>query len=353
MKTLLHSPHAAFLLAAILLTGCTSPAPSPRPSLGALPPTASAPPQPLSSRTPLLGETDVPPADPSPTLIPVQLVAGNDGAPLLKVYIVSAETIEEMPIETYLQGVLAGEMKNDWPMEALKAQAIIARTFALKFIGDKGGSVYPGADVSTDVTEAQAYDAAGINSRVREAIEATRGLVITYDGELAYTWFHSHAGGITAMAKEGLEWEKEEPPYIHSVPSAESPNAPANVAAWSASFPMESVRAALTEMGFRFPALGSISIGERGPSGRVTTFDIDGTPVTAPSLRVRLGASVFKSTLLTHAAIEGGNLVLRGSGYGHGVGLSQWGAYDMAERGSSAQEIIEKYYTGVAVEKLW
>ena len=89
-----------------------------------------------------------------------------------------------MDIETYVMGVLAGEMKNDWPEEALKAQAILARTFVLKFIETKD-SKYDGADISTDVSEAQAYSEADINDKVRAAVEETRGLVMSYEGELA------------------------------------------------------------------------------------------------------------------------------------------------------------------------
>ncbi len=339
---------ASLMLAAALLpvTGCAGkPSPSPSPSATTSPPSRVVTQRPVSSATPSQVGT-------LPEL-PGKLQTGADGEPTLKVYLTKQKSIEEMPIETYLEGVLAGEMKNDWPLEALTAQAIIARTFALKFIEDKGGSMYEGADVSTDVKEAQAYNAQGVNERVRQAIEETRGMVIAYRGELTYTWFHAHAGGITAQAKEGLEWEGEEPPYIQSIESSESDKAPKDSAEWTASFPMAQVEAALSEMGFNFKKISSIKPGEKGPSGRTITFDIDGTPVTAPSLRVRLDPSKFKSTLITSAGIENGNLVIRGKGYGHGVGMSQWGAYGMADQGKTAEEIIEHYYTDVEVIQMW
>ena len=92
-----------------------------------------------------------------------QLKQNASGVPLLDVYVLADEKVETMDMETYLQGVLAGEMKNDWPMEALKAQAILARTFVLKFVDEKE-SRYEGAQISTDIEEAQAYDAASITT---------------------------------------------------------------------------------------------------------------------------------------------------------------------------------------------
>ena len=88
--------------------------------------------------------------------LPDGLEVGEDGIPVLTVYDANAEALAEMDVETYVAGVVAGEMKNDWPLEALKAQAILARTFLLKFCQDKR-SKYEGADISTDVAEAQAY----------------------------------------------------------------------------------------------------------------------------------------------------------------------------------------------------
>ena len=88
--------------------------------------------------------------------LPDTIRTDEKGIPVMDVYITGEERVEEMDIETYLCGVLAGEMKNDWPMEALKAQAILARTFVIKFLSEKQ-SKYENADISTDVEEAQAY----------------------------------------------------------------------------------------------------------------------------------------------------------------------------------------------------
>ena len=141
--------------------------------------------------------------------------------PILKVYDVENEAVSQMDIETYVMGVLAGEMKNDWPEEALKAQAILARTFVLKFIETKD-SKYEGADISTDVSEAQAYSEADINDRVRAAVEETRGLVMSYEGELVQAWFHAHAGGKTELPSVSLEYKEADPPYLAATDSPDS-----------------------------------------------------------------------------------------------------------------------------------
>ena len=118
----------------------------------------------------------VPESSPAPSSPPVQWPQGKlnlneNGVPMLKVHVVEDEKTETIDIETYVQGVLAGEMKNDWPEEALKAQAILARTFVLKFVDEKE-SRYEGADISTDIEEAQAYDASAVNPRIKQAVSA-------------------------------------------------------------------------------------------------------------------------------------------------------------------------------------
>ena len=113
----------------------------------------------------------------------VKLERNEDGVPLLRVYVVDEEKVETIDVETYVEGVLAGEMKNDWPLEALKAQAILARTFVLRFVEEKE-SKYPDADISTDIEEAQAYDREAVNEQIKEAVAATRGQVLSADGKL-------------------------------------------------------------------------------------------------------------------------------------------------------------------------
>ena len=287
-----------------------------------------------------------------------KLKTGKNGELLLRVYVVEDQQVEERELENYVKGVLAGEMKNDWPLEALKAQAILARTFVLKFVQEKE-SQYPGADISTDIEEAQAYDASAVNERIQQAVEETRGLVLSCEGELPYAWFHAHSGGMTEYARAGLGWEKDEPAYTQpsrgTEPeqlSDEKENQQLQVAAeWKADFTFEEWTAACQKQGVQVkPHAGSqLQISQRGESGRAVTLEIDGQSVNATDLRLALGSTKMRSTLLTSLKIENGKVHMAGKGYGHGVGMSQWGAYGMAQEGKSEEQIIKHYFQKVEI----
>ena len=154
--------------------------------------------------------------EPKKPQIPESISRGAGNEPQLVVYVKENERTENMNIEDYIVGVVAGEMKNDWPVEALAAQAILARTYVLEFISSKGGSKYGNAHISTDIEEAQAWDIASANDRIRQAVAMTRGKVASYNGTFIKAWFHAHSGGITATAKEGLAFKEAEPVYIKS-----------------------------------------------------------------------------------------------------------------------------------------
>ena len=290
-----------------------------------------------------------------------KLKTGKNGELLLRVYVVEDQQVEERELENYVKGVLAGEMKNDWPLEALKAQAILARTFVLKFVQEKE-SQYPGADISTDIEEAQAYDASAVNERIQQAVEETRGLVLSCEGELPYAWFHAHSGGMTEYARAGLGWEKDEPAYTQpsrgTEPeqlSDEKENQQLQVAAeWKADFTFEEWTAACQKQGVQVePHAGSqLQISQRGESGRAVTLEIDGQSVNAADLRLALGSTKMRSTLLTSLKIENGKVHMAGKGYGHGVGMSQWGAYGMAQEGKSAEQIIKHYFQKVEIAQI-
>lgn len=284
--------------------------------------------------------------------LPEDLRTDADGVPILKVYDVENEAVSQMDIETYVMGVLAGEMKNDWPEEALKAQAILARTFVLKFIETKD-SKYEGADISTDVSEAQAYSEADINDRVRAAVEETRGQVMSYEGELVQAWFHAHAGGKTELPSASLEYKEADPPYLAATDSPDSDKAPEDVQHWTATFDAAAFQKACADAGLATGLPEAVEIGETGDSGRAKTLLVNGSAVSAPSLRLQLGANAMKSTLLDSVSVEDGKVIMKGRGFGHGVGMSQWGAYGMAEEGATAEEIIRHYFQNIDIVRLW
>ncbi|AYO32146.1 SpoIID/LytB domain-containing protein [Biomaibacter acetigenes] len=274
--------------------------------------------------------------------------------PRLRVYDIQTKTTKEMNLEDYVAGVVAGEMENYWPVEALAAQAILARTYVLEFIEDKGGSKYSNADISTDFEEAQAWNPGNINENIKKAVSMTRGKVVTYQGKYIKAWFHSHAGGITATAKEGLNFKEAEPPYIQVVKSPDTNAGPAGKRTWSATFTKSELASMIkSKMGQDTGPIDSVSIAARGPSGRATQIKIGNATMNAPDLRIALGSMKMRSTLLTSLRIEGDKVVMVGKGFGHGVGLSQWGANVMAKQGKSPEDIIRYYFKNVDVVKLW
>ena len=284
--------------------------------------------------------------------LPERLEIGRDGVPVLTVHDVSKDKNADMDIESYVMGVVAGEMKNDWPMEALKAQAILARTFVLKFCQDKR-SKYAGADISTDVAEAQAYAPQSINARVRQAVDETRGMALSWQGEFPNAWFHAHSGGMTELPSVALEYTGGDPDYLKPTASEESEKAPASAKRWTATFTREQLAKACADAGVRVGAVETVALGEKGESGRAKAIVVNGKPVSAPSLRIQIGANRLKSTLIDSVQVEGNQVTFQGRGFGHGVGLSQWGAYQMAEEGRTAQQILQRYFPSVGIVELW
>jgi len=261
----------------------------------------------------------------------------------------SGETVE-ITLGEYLCGVVAGEMDVNWPQEALAAQAIVARTFTLEKIED-GGVPARGTDASTDIHEFQAYQPQKINDKVRKAVEETSGKAIYYNGNLIKAWFFADGGGKTAAsAVEGLSYDKEETPYIQSVTDPGIELEENENKQWSAEFTMVEVTEAVEKVsGQKKEKFTQVSIVERGDSGRATKMQFDDLIVGVPALRLALGGEKMKSALLTEAEIVNSKLYLTGKGYGHGVGMSQWGARALAEQGKTAEEIIHYFFKNVEI----
>lgn len=284
--------------------------------------------------------------------VPERISRGENQEPVLNVYVVDQEQLQEFAFEDYVAGVLAGEMHNYWPENALAAQAILARTFALKFVQEKE-SRYEGAHISTDIEEAQAWSTEAVNDRVRQAVAQTRGQVVVHKNDFINAWFHAHAGGQTATAKEGLAWKDREPPYIQVVQSPDSPDAPPEDAAWTATFTRQQVVEALNDLGENPGDFDAIEIVKHGPSGRAEKIRVGNAQVAGADFRIALGSTEMKSTKLKSVEVKGDQVTMSGEGYGHGVGMSQWGAYQMANDGRSPQEIVQHYFKGIDIITMW
>jgi stage II sporulation protein D len=278
-----------------------------------------------------------------------------DEEPQISLFMHETEEIKELGLEEYIVGVVAAEMEPAWPQEALAAQAILARTFTMERMESTGGVPERGTDASTDVEEFQAYDESRINDTVRKAVEDTRGEVAVYNGKLIKAWFFADGGGITAAsAMEGLTYDKEPTPYIQSVEDPGSAQAPAENQAWEARFSLKDARNKLRDYTGTDPGqIKNVSIEEKGPSGRITNVKIGSLTTSGPTLRLALGSTEMRSTLVSDLAVEGDQLVVAGKGFGHGVGMSQWGAKALADQGKTGEEIIQYFFKDVSVEALY
>lgn len=262
--------------------------------------------------------------------------------PTINLKIAETGQIRTLKMEEYIQGVVAQEMDPTWPVEALAAQAILARTFTVEKIAE-------GKQPSTDEKEFQAYNAAKINDNVRRAVEISRGQVITFGGKTAEAFFHSSAGGKTATALEGLSFDKEPTPYLKVVndPPGEEKKF------WEATFTRDEIISGAKSAGLTLANFTSAKIGAKGPSGRATSIFFGNTPVPAVALRLALGSEKMKSTMLTEIGVSGNSVKMKGVGFGHGVGMSQFGAKALAKAGKPPADIINYYFSGVAIEKRW
>ena len=273
--------------------------------------------------------------------------------------------INEVKLDDYIGGVISEEMSPSWPMEALKAQAVAARTFAVYSLGLHNEDGY---DVCA-TTHCQVYG--GIESESPEglrAVSSTRGEIMTYQGKPIYAAFHASSGGMTAGSEEagGIAL-----PYLKAVRDPLD-NATPN-REWQVSMTAKELASDLAAAGFRVGTLKAIEltplkIGEgaadRYASGRLKQIRFIGTAqsvvVPGPKLRwivglpstladIRYGTEK-KTTLNEKGKIEisGPNtvIVFQGTGRGHGIGFSQWGAKAMAAK-KKYRDILSHYYKDV------
>ncbi|MCR4443052.1 MAG: SpoIID/LytB domain-containing protein [Peptococcaceae bacterium] len=281
--------------------------------------------------------------------------AGFKEEPTISLYVAETGEKKQIKMEEYIKGVVAAEMDPTWPVEALAAQAILARTFTLERMKSTGGVPERGTDASTSVEEFQAYDPGRINDSVINAVNKTRGETAKYQGRYIKAWFFSDAGGLTAAsALEGLDYRKEPSPYVHSVKDPGSAITVPENKSWQAVFSLASVREAVKKISGSDPGpISRVSISKKGPSGRVMSFQIDGATVSGPALRLALGSEKMRSTLLTGLRVDGDELVMNGRGFGHGVGMSQWGARALASQGRTAEQIVSYFFKDIEVVKEW
>jgi stage II sporulation protein D len=254
--------------------------------------------------------------------------------------------INEVPLEEYVAGALGREMFASWQQAALRAQAVAIRSYALHQQRTGGALYHLEAD-----TASQVYGGVAAESpEVWEAVDATRGEVLTFAGEPILAAFHSASGGRTASAAE--VWGSPLP-YLVSLPVQGEEDSPDTY--WRAAVTRTTLARALEALGQPVGPPRAVEVLERTASGRVGAVRFRGprgdATVAGRTLRAALGESILRSTLFD-VRLSPDAVVFVGSGRGHGVGMSQWGARALAESGADYREILRVFYPGTRLERL-
>jgi len=299
------------------------------------------------------------PSTPPPT-------SAEDKMETIKValYITSQDRIVHLNLEDYVMGVVCAEMPASFHQEALKAQAVVARTYVVKrmrLLGGNGCSLHPEADVCDDPSHDQGWiDPQEARRRwgfwgslqwwpaLERAVKSTEGMIITWRGTVIDPVYHSTCGGGTENSED--VWS-ESVAYLRGVDchwDSHSPHLKASVTFSNAQL------ASLLGPGLALPATTRgtalpLEVLERSPAGRAKWVRVADSVVKGTDLRKMLG---LKSTRMTLVSQEEG-LTIQTIGWGHGVGMCQYGADGMAKEGKTYEEIIAHYFTGVSLVKLF
>lgn len=278
---------------------------------------------------------------------------------LIKVYNLKTNEVMVIDFEEYLKGVVASEMPAEFNMEALKAQGVTARTYLLYRLKKypEGQPEHPGAPVCTGIhcqvwTSKEDLIATHEDgwyekywSKIEEAVSSTDGQILTYEGKIIEPLFHSTSGGRTENSEDVFSAAV---PYLRSVESpyeGEAPKFHGSVKMTVDEF-ISKIKSVYGDLNISNDNLDEkIQLGEVSEGGKIKTIYIDSTEITGREMR-----SLFNLNSTNFSFIQSGNEIeILTTGYGHGVGMSQWGADGMADEGYNYKEILKHYFTDVEI----
>jgi stage II sporulation protein D len=274
----------------------------------------------------------------------------------IAVYRTSSKTIENVPLESYIRGVVASEMPAEFELEALKAQALAARTYIIRRLVDKDLSDAPEGSIVTDTEKHQVYQSEtelqerwGIEyerkiSRINQAINETVGQVLTYEGRPINATYFSTSNGYTENSED--YWSTALP-YLRSVASPWDKDSPRYKE--QIKMGIEDFQKYLGINNIALPAGTNQSFGEvlsRTTGNRINQIQIGDQIFTGKEVRelLDLSSSDFEWKL------ENSEIIISTIGWGHGVGMSQWGANGMAAEGHTYEQIVKYYYKDVQIQ---
>ena len=246
-------------------------------------------------------------------------------------------------LEDYLKSVVPSESPASWPEESLKAQAMAARTYAVSNWQKRSAQGY---DLNADTSDQMYKGISSEHSRTNQAVQSTDGKILAYQGKPITALFFSTSGGHTDSS---LEVWGVDLPYIQAVPDFDQASSRYR---WSKTKGQSEIQAAVKKLGLNLGEIQNIEVLSKTKHGRVKTLSISGSLGSAEvnGNKFRFAARLY-STLWTVSS-EGQGFKFDGGGWGHGLGMSQWGARQMAEDGKGADEIVKHYYTGIEIVSL-
>ena len=252
------------------------------------------------------------------------------------------DAINYVGLEDYLRGVVPSEMPVDWPLEALKAQAVAARTYALYRRTESSEEDY---DVLSDINDQVYRGAERENEKTDKAVRQTAGMILTYKNSIVRALYHSTSGGRTENG--GAVFKGANLPYLKSVWCRFDRESPSYV--WQYSLRLSELQAALSRHGIRTGKISGVSLRSKTRTSRIKELNIHTASgriiVSATDFRKAVGTKKIRSTRFTLQR-HGPRITFKGFGYGHGVGMCQWGAKGMAEENHNFREILSFYYRG-------
>lgn len=256
-------------------------------------------------------------------------------------------------LEDYLRGGVGQEIPSHWPAAALRAQTVAARTFTLliRARAERRGGGRPLYHLTAGTGDQVYGGVRAEHPAIDAAVTDTCDLVLTAEGRIALTFFHAASGGHTETAH--AVWPSISASYLRATPVPSERKDPRQ--SWESRFRLSELRMKLAHAGHRVGEIHEVTVHSRTSSGRAKEVQIahrDGrTRLFSSRLRQILGYRRVRSTLFTPER-DGNEVIFRGRGYGHGVGMSQQGARLMAEQGKGAIEILSFFYPGTALQRV-
>ncbi|MGQ3685638.1 MAG: SpoIID/LytB domain-containing protein [Candidatus Loosdrechtia sp.] len=255
--------------------------------------------------------------------------------------------VKAVDMESYIAGVVGSEMPSSWEEDALRAQAIIARTYAINRINVRRGDIY-----HIEMLDLAYRGMANETAKITRIVQDTKGIVIAYNWNIFPAFFHSTCGGHTEDSKHVFGIDSMPP--LRGVVCNYCNNT--KYSSWSVDIRKADIEKRLRESNINTPDISTVNTVDPGRSDRGSSVEIvfanGKKEMSANQFRLLVGPNLLYSTAFTSRS-NGNNITFSGKGFGHGVGLCQYGAQGMAKNGFPYTSILKHYYPGIELIRLY